>query len=212
MNSSFIRRYYIIISLILKEIVCIIYVGDNMFDKLIGEAKGIFNIVTIIELIISILFIFTGLLFFTNTNYSNTLVSVITGIYLIIVGASSIYAFLKRGGIVLYNNNLIYGIILIILGILAMYLGNILSIILGIYVLVLGVQKINYGIFLKKFNESSWLITLVVGVLLIVIAVITMFTSNDAVIKVTGICLFGVGLINFVNTILLRKRSRYFIA
>jgi len=198
--------------LILKEIVCIIYVGDNMFDKLIGEAKGIFNIVTIIELIISILFIFTGLLFFTNTNYSNTLVSVITGIYLIIVGASSIYAFLKRGGIVLYNNNLIYGIILIILGILAMYLGNILSIILGIYVLVLGVQKINYGIFLKKFNESSWLITLVVGVLLIVIAVITMFTSNDAVIKVTGICLFGVGLINFVNTILLRKRSRYFIA
>ena len=183
-----------------------------MFDKLIGEAKGIFNIVTIIELIISILFIFTGLLFFTNTNYSNTLVSVITGIYLIIVGASSIYAFLKRGGIVLYNNNLIYGIILIILGILAMYLGNILSIILGIYVLVLGVQKINYGIFLKKFNESSWLITLVVGVLLIVIAVITMFTSNDAVIKVTGICLFGVGLINFVNTILLRKRSRYFIA
>lgn len=183
-----------------------------MFDKLLGEVKGIFNIITIFELVISILFILVGLIFFSNPNMSNIAVSIFTGLILIINGISSIYAYIKRGSIVLYNNNLIYGIILIILGIISMFVGKILSIFLGIYFIISGFQRINYGIFLKKFNESSWLLTLVVGILFMIIGIISFFTSGDAVVKVAGICTLGFGIMNFINVILLRRRSRYFIA
>lgn len=183
-----------------------------MFEKLLGNVKGIFNIVTIIELVVSIVCILLGLVFFTNSTLSNIIVSVLTGILLIGNGISSIYAYFKRGSIVLFNNNLIYGIIFIIVGIISLFLGKVLSILLGIYLIIVGVQKINYGILLKKFHESSWLIILVTGVLLLVIAVITFFTSGDAVIKVTGIALLGYGILNIINNVLLRRRSIYFIS
>ena len=183
-----------------------------MFNRLLGEVRGIFNIITIFDLIISLLFIMIGLVFFSNPNMSNIAVSIFTGLLLICNGISSIYAYLKRGGIVLYNNNLIYGIILILIGIIALFSGKILSIILGIYLLISGIQKINYGVFLKKFNESSWLITCGVGVLFIIIGIISFFTSGEFLVKVAGICILGYGLMNMIITILLRRRSSYFIA
>ena len=93
-----------------------------------------------------------------------------------------------------------------------MFVGKVLSIFLGIYLLIIGIQRINYGIFFKKYNESSWIITLVVGILFIIIALISFFTSSDNIVSVAGICTIGFGLMNFINILLLRKRSKYFIA
>lgn len=183
-----------------------------MFEKLLGEVRGIFNTITIFELVVSLFFMVIGIIFFANPNMSNTVVSIFTGIILIVNGISSIFAYIKRGSIVLYNNNLIYGIVLILLGIVSMFVGKILSIFLGIYFIVSGIQRINYGIFLKKFNESSWLITLVLGILFIAVGIISFFTSGDALVKVAGICTLGYGLMNFISVLLLRRRSKYFIA
>jgi len=204
--------YYTIYSLIKKEIISIILIGDSMIYKLIGKVNGIFNKITLIELIISGCYIILGLIFFLAPNISNILVSVLTGLFLISNGVSSIFSYFKRGSILLFNNNLFYGIALVIIGILALFLGHILSIILGIYLIIVSIQKLNYGILLKKFNEPSWLITASTGVLYLVIAVISFFSNSETIIEVTGIILLGVGLINFVDTLLLRKRSEFFIA
>lgn len=183
-----------------------------MFNKLLGDVRGIFNIITIIELVISTIFILMGLVFFSSPNMSTIAASIFTGLLLIGNGISKIYAYIKKGDIVLFNNDMIYGFILIIIGIVSLFLGNILSIIFGIYFIISGVQKMNYSMFLKKFNEASWLLTLVVGIIFIAIGIVSFFTSKDAVVEVVGICLFGFGVINFINVLLLRRRSRYFIA
>ena len=182
-----------------------------MFNKLIGEVKGIFNIITIIDMIIALIYLMLGIMFFANPTLSNILVSVITGLVLIFNGVSSIFSYIKREGIELFNFNLIFGIVLILLGLLSMVLSNILSIMLGIYIIVTGIQKVTYGIVLKKFNESSWLITSVTGILYIIIAVLAFFTSTNTIVEVTGICLLAFGLINLINIMLLRKRSNYFL-
>lgn len=183
-----------------------------MFSKIFGEAKGIFNIITLIELVFSIMFILLGLIFFSSPNISKVVISVITGLLLILNGVSSIYAFIKKGTIDLYNNNLIYGIFFIVIGIISLFVSNILAIFIGIYFLGIGIQKINYSLLLKKFNESSWIITGAVGILLIIIGIIAFFTSGESLVEVVGICLFGYGAINLVSTLLLRRRSKYFIA
>jgi len=203
--------YYTINSLIIEEFVSIIFLGDSMFNKLIGEVKGIFNIITIIDMIIALIYLMLGIMFFANPTLSNILVSVITGLVLIFNGVSSIFSYIKREGIELFNFNLIFGIVLILLGLLSMVLSNILSIMLGIYIIVTGIQKVTYGIVLKKFNESSWLITSVTGILYIIIAVLAFFTSTNTIVEVTGICLLAFGLINLINIMLLRKRSNYFL-
>ena len=93
-----------------------------------------------------------------------------------------------------------------------MFLGKVLSIALGIYLIIGGSQKISYSYFLKKFNESSWVFNLVVGILCIILGVTTFFTSGDKIIEVAGICMLGYGVIDMINVILLRKRSTFFIA
>lgn len=183
-----------------------------MFERFLGEVRGIFNIITIFELVMSVLFMVVGMIFISSPSMSNIATSIFTGLVLVANGISSIYAYLKRGRIQLFNNNMIYGIALIIVGFIAMFVGNVLSIFLGIYFIISGFQRINYGMFLKKFNESSWLLTLVVGVLFIIIGIISFFTDGEAVVKVAGICTLGYGTINFVNILLLRHRSKYFIA
>lgn len=183
-----------------------------MIDKLFGEVKGFFNIITIIDAIISIVFLILGLTFFTNPSMSNVLVSIILGIILIINGAISIFAYIKRSDIDLFNYNLYIGIVLILIGILAMVFKNVLTIMLGIYIIICGIQKVIYGVILKKFNESSWLLTIAIGILFFIIGVVSFFTGGDALVKVTGICIFGYGAINLVDIILLRKRSKYFLS
>ncbi len=183
-----------------------------MIEKVFGKAKGIFNIITIINLCMGLLSFLIGLIFFINSDLSDTLVSIFTGLILITNGIVSIISFIKRNGIELFNYNLIYGILLIIIGIIAMFSNKILTIILGIYYIVSGIQKGNYALLLKKFQESSWLFVLVVGILFIALGVTAFFVHDSGIIEATGICLMGYGIINIINTILLRHRSEFFIA
>lgn len=183
-----------------------------MLKSIFGYCKGIFNTVTIANIVMGLVYFILGLIFFLNPELSNVLVSVFTGIVFIINGILSIVSYIKREGFELYNYNLIYGIVLLILGFASLFLGNILTIMLGVYYLVCGIQKINYAILLKKFEESSWLLILVTGILIMVIGIAAFFNLKDAVIAATGICLMGYGLLNIIINILLRKRSGYFIA
>lgn len=183
-----------------------------MLEKIFGEAKGIFNIITIIEMIISALCVLFGLICFSVQSMNYSVVAVITGLLLIGMGISAIISYIYRGGIVLFNLNMLFGILLILIGIVSLFLNYYLKIGIGIYLIVIGAQKIFYGIEFKKFNESSWLVTLVIGILFMVIAIILFCTSKDNVVAVTGIALLGYGIINFVNTLLLRRRSNHFIA
>ena len=183
-----------------------------MLSKLFGEVKGIFNIITMAEMIDALVYVIIGLLFFLNPSLSFTLVAVLTGIVLIINGAISIYSYFKRDNIDLYNYNLIFGILLVGIGIATLFMDYLVAITLGIYLIVIGAQKLCYGLFLRKFDESSWLTIFIIGFLFFILGIVTIFTSPDAVVKVAGICLLGYGLINFVNTLLLRRRAQYFLS
>lgn len=182
-----------------------------MFDKIIGNVKGIFNKITLLELFISIIYIMIGLVIFTNSKMSDSLVSILVGILLITNGLSSIYAFIKRRDIVLFNNNIMYGLVLIILGLLALFLKNVLVIIVGIYFIIIGIQKMNYGLILKRFKESSWLITFVIGLFLVIVSIISIIEKNKKLVEIVGICILFYGLMNLIDVIILRKRSHYFL-
>jgi uncharacterized membrane protein HdeD (DUF308 family) len=182
-----------------------------MFEVLFGKVKGVFNRITLISLVFSLLCVISGIMFLSNSELSNSVVAIISGIILIINGVNVVYSYFVRRDISLFNNNLIYGAFLIIIGILVISMHNILRILLAIYLIIAGIQKMNIALVLRKFNEDSWLITLVIGILFCVIAIVTILTNNDMLVKVTGIYLLGYGLINFINVLLLRRRSENFL-
>lgn len=181
-----------------------------MFTNFLGEVKGIYNRLTLIELVISLIWLVIGIILITEPSMSNTIFSIIIGGLFLVRGISSLYSFIKRNDIVLYNFNIFYGSIMILLGILAFILKNTLQVVLGLYFLIRGIQKITYGLLLKKFGETSWLLTLVVGGLFLIIGIFSFFSTD--IIQFSGICLVGYSIIDIANVLLLRKRSRYYIA
>ena len=183
-----------------------------MIQNFLNKVKGIFNVITLFELLFSLICIVLGITFFSTPTISNTFVSVVTGIIFILNGIVCIFSYFKRGDISIYNNNLIYGCILVVSGILIASMKNFLSIMLAIYLIIVAIQRVNIGLILKKFKESSWLITFVIGILFLAIGIVTIFANEDAIIKIAGIYLIGYGLINLINIILLRNRSSYFLA
>ena len=183
-----------------------------MFDNFIGEAKGIFNVATLIEMIVSLICSVLGLIFISNNAMNFVLVAVIIGIISIVTGAGHIISYLNRENIDLFNMNMFFGIVFILLGVITFFLGKYVHIALAIYIIMVAANKLYYGFLLKKFNESSWLFTSVMGGLFIVISIVMFLTNIEKAVSVAGIGLFGYGVMNIANNILLRKRSRYFIA
>lgn len=180
-----------------------------MLKKLFGEVKGIINTITLIEMLLSVIFIIIGIIFYVDAKLGDAIVSNITGIMLIISGLSTVFSYFKRE--MLFHNNLIYGIGLVIVGILALIYKNILIIFLAVYFMLAGIKKINYGLVLRKFDETSWLINLTMGVLLIIVGIVSIFTRGGELVTAVGICLFFYGIVNLMETILLRRRSKYFL-
>ena len=88
-----------------------------MIEKFLGKVEGIFNYVTLIDMGISLVYVIMGLVFYFLPDMSNLIASILTGLVLILSGANQIYSFIKRDKIHLFNNNLIYGIILVVVGI-----------------------------------------------------------------------------------------------
>jgi uncharacterized membrane protein HdeD (DUF308 family) len=133
------------------------------------------------------------------------LVAVLIGILAIVSGIGQIISYINRESIDLFNMNMFFGIVFILLGVIIFFLGKYINIALAIYIIMAGANKLYYGFLLKKFNESSWLFTSVVGGLFIVIAIVMFITSIENAVSVAGIGLFGYGIMNIANNILLRK-------
>ncbi len=183
-----------------------------MFEKVLGEVKGVFNTVTLMELGLSIIYVLLGLIFFTNVTAKHLTVAIITGVLLMLWSIATLFSYFKKDELILFRFNVIFGALELILGILACALYKVLPIILGIFFLICSAQKVTYALCLKKYKESSWLLTLVTGILIAAIGIIVMFAKGDGVISAIGISYLGFGLLNIINIILLRKRSSYFLA
>ena len=77
-----------------------------MKESIFGEVKGIYNRLTFMEIIVAILWAIIGIIMISDPGMSNQIFSILTGILFIIIGVNSLYSFLKRGTILLYNLNI----------------------------------------------------------------------------------------------------------
>ena len=144
-------------------------------------------------------------------------VSWLIGIIFIIIGSLSIYSYIKKDRISLLAFNLVYGILSIVVGLFVALnpfaIANILTVSLGIWLLVSGALKVNYALRLKSIKELSWSLTLAVGIITILFAIMVLFNpfSKLIIVEVIGLFLIVYGVIDLTDILLIKKRSKNFI-
>lgn len=175
-----------------------------------------FNLYMLLNMGLAIVMIILGLILYINPSIAIKTASWIIGIFFIIQGVALIYSYIKSN-INLMSLNMAMGIIVILLGIFILSnpfaIINVLNIGLGIWLIVSGAYKINFAIQLKKVKESSWLITLVVGIISIIFALMVIFNpfAKLVLVQVIGLFMIVYAIIDLTDSLLLKNRAKQFI-
>ncbi len=144
---------------------------------------------------------------------SNKLIGVITGALFALSGINTIYKFISRNGAKLYSLNLLYGILLILIGAIIILVPfsvtSFLTICLGLYLIIFGANKVTYGVWFKIGDDPSWLLTFVIGVLLMIFGVLVLSNpfSSFTVTQVIGTFLVLSSVLDITDLVLLKKRA-----
>ena len=126
---------------------------------------------------------------------------------------TTIYKYITRNGAKLYSLNLLYGIIILLIGVIIVLVPfsvtSFLTICLGLYLIIIGINKVTYGIWFKIGNHSSWLITLVIGIMLIFFGILILSNpfSSLTITRLVGAFLILASILDITDLILLKKRS-----
>lgn len=176
---------------------------ENMYKRMI-----------VYSLLTALLTIIMGIVLLLLPNATNKVVGIIVGIIFLIEGINSVYKYFHREGAKLYNLNLIFGVLYALLGVVIILypftVVEFVTVCLGIYMIINGASKVNYALWLKRGNEESWLITLATGILIAIVGILVIFNpfASLTLTKLVGAFLIITGILDFMDTILFRNRSK----
>ena len=179
-----------------------------------NSIENVYNRMIIYSLLTAILAILVGLTLIFLPSVSNKIVGIIMGVVILIFGINAVHKYFHRDGAKIYSLNIVFGVLYSILGVvIILYPFSVMEFVtvcLGIFVIINGATKINYGVWLKKGNEDSWLVTLVTGIFLVIIGIMLVFNpfASLTLTQLCGAFLIIVGILNVSDTILFKKRAK----
>ncbi|HIS12337.1 MAG TPA: DUF308 domain-containing protein [Candidatus Onthocola stercoravium] len=179
-----------------------------------NSIENVYNRMIIYSLITSILSIIVGLVLIFLPTVSNKVVGIIVGVIILIFGINAVYKYFHRDGAKIYSLNIVFGVLYSILGVvIILYPYSVMEFVtvcLGLFIIINGATKVNYGLWLKRGSEDSWLVTLVTGIFLVVLGIMVVFNPFSAftLTQLSGAFLIIVGILNVSDTILFKKRAK----
>ena len=149
-----------------------------------NSIENVYNRMIIYSLITAILSILVGIVLIFLPAVSNKVVGIIIGVVFLIFGINSIYKYFHRDGAKIYSLNIVFGVLYSILGVvIILYPYSVMEFVtvcLGLFIIINGATKVNYGLWLKRGSEDSWLVTLVTGIFLVVLGIMVVFNPFSA--------------------------------
>ena len=179
-----------------------------------NSIENVYNRMIIYSLITAILSILVGLVLIFLSAVSNKVVGIIIGVVILIFGINAVYKYFHRDGAKIYSLNIVFGVLYSILGVvIILYPYSVMEFVtvcLGLFIIINGATKVNYGLWLKRGSEDSWLVTLVTGIFLVVLGIMVVFNPFSAftLTQLSGAFLIIVGILNVSDTILFKKRAK----
>ncbi len=145
------------------------------------------------SLICSIVFAILGIILIVNPEATITIISYILGIMFILIGAykASNY-FINKGNYDLYNYDLAFGIIAIVLGIITITYGKqiitILRILIGLWIIYSAIIRLSLSLKLKTLGTNAWAYSLGISIVMLICGIYAI-TSNIIMVTIGTVIL-----------------------
>ena len=182
---------------------------------LLDKIKIGFNKILIGSIILNILFLLFGLIVYSNPRVSLELLGIFLGVYFIVFGLYAIFEFIARDNNPLYGLNILWGILAVIVGLLAIInpfgISTILTFTLGIYLIIVSISKIIDSFKLRKYKYDGWSLILVISIILLIFGIfiiINPIISAMEITEVAGIFIILASILEICNAIMLYSKAK----
>lgn len=158
------------------------------------------------SLITSIIFAILGIILIANPEGTIKFISIILGVLFGLVGLYKIVNYIEnKGKYDFYNNDIAYGVIAIVLGIVTIcystQIGAIFRIIIGLWIVYSAILRINLSIKLKTIDSNVWIYSLIIA-LIMAFCGIFIICNSGAVIVTLGIVVVIYSVLDAIESIM----------
>lgn len=157
------------------------------------------------SLISSIVFAILGILLIVSPEGTVKVISYILGIMFMLVGAyKAINYFVNKGSYDLYNYDLAFGIIAIILGIVTIAYSSqivaILRIIIGLWIIYSAIIRLSLSLKLKTLGTDSWKYSLILSIIMLICGIYAI--ASQIIIVTIGIVILIYAILDIIESII----------
>ncbi len=149
-----------------------------------------------------------GVLILVDANKFQTLIFYVIGIFLMVKGAYKVVNyFAMHGNTDFYNNDLFYGVIALILGIMAVVLsdvlGEVVAIMIGAWMIYGALVRLNVAIKLHAAGVKEWFYILIFALVMMALGIYAIIAAGDAaVMQYLGIAMIVVAVFSIFDDII----------
>lgn len=162
------------------------------------------------SILTSIIFALVGLIMILFPGTTMFLISVIMGIFFILMGIVKIVTRVseKQNTLSYFATDIAWGVVAVILGLVVMvYSGtieSILRIIIGIWIIYSGCVRFATAFEVKSVNKNLWITILVLSIIMLIAGIYVTFCSG-ALITTLGVIILAYAILDIVESFIFMK-------
>lgn len=164
------------------------------------------------SIVTSLIFGTIGLIMIYNPKTTMQFISTLLGLFFVIVGVIKVINyFISRGNSTLFTNDIAWGLIAVIIGLVTMVysstIENILRIMVGIWIIYSGFTRFGLSLRLKNVNDKLWTLVLILSVLMIVGGLYVTFYPG-ALIVTLGVIILIYAIMDLIESFIFMKNMK----
>ena len=164
------------------------------------------------SVVTSLIFGIIGLVMIYNPETTMKFISTILGIFFIVVGVIKVINyFVSKGNSTLFTNDIAWGLIAIIIGLVTMVYSNtiesIFRIMIGIWIIYSGFSRLTLSFKLKNINEKIWAFVLLLSILMIIGGIYVTFYPGALIVTV-GVILLVYAIMDLIESFIFMRNIK----
>lgn len=166
------------------------------------------------SIITSLGFAIIGLIIAYNPNATFKVISYLIGIAFILFGIIKVIEYFKiKGSYDLYNYELVYGIITILLGVVVIVwsgmIETVLRIFVGIWIIYSGIMRLELSLKVQKMDSDSkaWVIILLIAVAMLLCGIYVIANPGTVIVTI-GIIMVVYAVMDIIEEIIFLKKVK----
>ncbi|MBR4231159.1 MAG: DUF308 domain-containing protein [Bacilli bacterium] len=181
--------------------------------KTVEDYRKMLNFSIFLELLI--LIAGCSMLFIKNLDIKT--VGYICGGICFVYCINVLFKFLKKDGAKLYRFNWLFALIHLALGLLIILVpytvNSFVVVIFGVYLIAIGSNKVNYAVWFKIADDSSWFLTMFIGIMLVVFGFLIIINpfANLTLIQLISYFIILASVLDLTDTIMIKRRAERII-